>query len=352
MGHKKNYSAAEVLGRFVRRRWKTPAKIVGVGMVALTMTGFNYLHPHNRWKQPATTLAPATAGGQVESLRYKGVGSPFDGTLLQMAVHPGQTVKQGQLLFRMDASSLKAALQTAREEAKAARVGLSETYRSRAAELRPLEKEMEAARAEARPTMIRQADPDSGQQMRLEGDAGSFRLVPAQQQEVIVRETDPEAQGSYQTAQEQLEERRQAWEPMVQQARDRITSADAQIQYLNDMMAGAERRSPFAGVVTGTFAQTGQAVTGSVPLVRIEDPNRYRIVAKVHVTARDAVRPGSRVQLSLANRTTEGKVEKIQNGCDQDVFYSYLVIKPAAPKTLRPSESVQVRLPSTLVASR
>lgn len=352
MEHKKDYGTLAVLGRFMRRRWKKPALFTTLGATAIGVAGFCYLHPYGQWKQPATTLAPASAGGQVESLRYKGIGSPFDGAVLQMAVQPGQSVKQGQLLFRMDTSSFQTALQAARQEAKAARAGLSDTYRSRAAELRPLEQEVATARAEMRPTVIRQPNPDGVEEMRLEGDGDSFHLVPAPQQEVIVQQQDPEAQARFQAAQQQLAERRQAWEPALQQARERITSADAQVHRLAEMMAGAERRSPFTGIVSATYAQAGQAVTGGVPLVRIEDPNSYRVVAKVHVTARDAVRPGSRVQLTLADGTTEGKVEKVLNGSDQDVFYSYLWVKPATPRTLHPNEPVQVKLPTMLVASR
>src|SRR5687768_8056755 len=150
MERRKDYGTLAVLRRFARRRWGSPAKIAGVWATVLVLSAGTYLIPRPRKTAPAVDRPGQLAPGVVESLRQKGIGSEFEGSLLTLAVKPGSSVKKGDLLFRLDTSSFVSDLSASRAQAAAARRGLKETYAQRAADLRAYESAIAAIRTQIR----------------------------------------------------------------------------------------------------------------------------------------------------------------------------------------------------------
>lgn len=343
----KDYGTFDVLRRFVRRRWRTPMRVAALGMGALVISGSSFLIP--RPKQDSNlkyVAAPgAEASGVVESLRQKGVGAAFDGLVKAVNVAPGQPVKKGQVLFQLDTSGQQMALQTARADAKSARSAYRQALSQRAAELRGVEQEIAALQSERKRAAQPLEQPVEEYTLTESGElqpvGPAVQMVDTSGLEVRLRELR-----AFRA------ERMQAWEPSLQAAREAIASADGEVKRLSSEIAAATRRAPMAGVVTAVRVRAGEWTTSHSPVVRIDDPQSYRVVTMVDEAARQTLSPGQKLQLAAADQRLAGKVEKLEEGWDRDLFYYYVWVKPAAAKGLEPGEKVEVQLPTTLVASK
>lgn len=349
MEHKRDYGTLAVLGRFVRRRWKKPAQAAGLAAGVLGLTASVYFTPKATGTPQVKAPQPVLEQGVVESTRTKGVGAAWEGQMRQVAVRPGDAVKKGQLLFQLDTTPYEAALKTARAEAAAARQSLAATYASRRQDLQQYEAAVAAARRDlARARQAAQPQPAaSDAEWTLSENGDAVRLVPPEPAYQAPVDTSVE-QARLRSVLAQYEERRQAWGPTLQQANAAVAAADHEMKRIAGVIGTATRRSPMAGVVTGVYAAPGEWVAANVPLVRVDDPAGYRVVTQVDQQTRERLRPG--VTLKLADGTRRGKVEKIENGWDRDVFQYYVWIKPADWEGLQPGAPVPVKLPPAQVA--
>lgn len=345
----RDYGTLAVLGRFMRRRWRTPAKIAGVSAGVLALSGFSFFVPRPKVNRDLTFVkAPgAASSGVVESLRQKGVGSPFEGVLKRVAVSPGASVKKGDVLFTMDTTGYEMELQRARAGSQGARQALEAAYTQRRADLQQHESEVAAARAalrSARQVPVAEAQP-AAEEYTLVGD----QLAPIAAPQVVTPDTSAE-EARLSAALQQLEQRKRDWEPTLQVARESVAAADREVSRLKQIIAGGVRRSPLSGVVTALYGKPGEYVTANRPLVRVDDPKSYRVVTIVDQKVRERLKPGMSLKLASADGGAAGKLEKIESGWDRDVFHYYLWVKPASTKTLQPGEAVSVQLPATMMA--
>ncbi|MGV3720763.1 MAG: biotin/lipoyl-binding protein, partial [Actinomycetota bacterium] len=108
MEHTRNSETFAVLLRFLRRYWRIPAQVAGVlVMLAVLLLALPFL-PRFHGRVEAMSDSPSGGNrGAVESLYSKGVGSPFAGLVASTAVNEGQSVKKGDLLFKMDITQLQ-----------------------------------------------------------------------------------------------------------------------------------------------------------------------------------------------------------------------------------------------------
>jgi len=116
-----------------RPRWPW---FVAAAVVALIVVAYLVLRPSSTLQVkavPALTLGGASGGGSVldasgyiVAQRQATVSSKVTGKVQELLVEEGQTVKQGQILARLDDSNARAALQLARAQLDAARAGLSQ----------------------------------------------------------------------------------------------------------------------------------------------------------------------------------------------------------------------------------
>ncbi len=73
----------------------------------------------------------------------------------------------------------------------------------------------------------------------------------------------------------------------------------------------AEVRAPFSGVVVQRFLDPGAFAAPGMPLVRLEDPSRLRIVAPVPPSAAVGVRRGSAIGVTIEGVPATGTVEGV-----------------------------------------
>jgi RND family efflux transporter MFP subunit len=82
----------------------------------------------------------------------------------------------------------------------------------------------------------------------------------------------------------------------------------AEVEALADY---AEVRAPFGGVVVQRLVDPGAFIAPGMPLVRIDDPSRLRVVAAVPPSTVSAVRRGSTVGVSIEGTSITGTVEGV-----------------------------------------
>ncbi|PTU32576.1 efflux RND transporter periplasmic adaptor subunit [Stenotrophobium rhamnosiphilum] len=110
--------------------------LVAAAVIALIVIAYLVLRPSSTLQVkavPALTLGGASGGGSVldasgyiVAQRQATVSSKVTGKVQELLVEEGQTVKEGQVLARLDDSNARAALQLARAQLDAARAGLSQ----------------------------------------------------------------------------------------------------------------------------------------------------------------------------------------------------------------------------------
>src|SRR3954447_445086 len=191
---------------------------------------------------PATAAAEAgawtperTAFGRVMPARDATLSAPFAATVTQVAVEPGQPVREGQVLARLEAPPL------------AVIVGKLQAAR-RADDL-----------AEQRLTGLQQREKAS---LATKDDV--------LQGEVTANEARSVLEEAWQTLNEALAALGQ--KPDRAAVTDRLgNAADALAREL------AEVRAPFAGMVAAVPASAGAVLASGAPLVRVEDLDRVTV---------------------------------------------------------------------------
>ena len=159
--------------------------------------------------------AVLNATGYVTARRRATVASKITGTLVEVNVEEGMAVRQGQVLARLDDSTLRATLALAEAKADAARRGVREN---------------EVRLTEARLTLERVT-----------------RLI----KEGVVSQAEVEA------AQAQLE----SYDARILAAREQVRVAEQQVALARTNLADTVIRAPFSGVAISKDAQPGETVS-------------------------------------------------------------------------------------------
>lgn len=364
MEHTHGNMTLAVLARFIRRYWRVPAQVAGLSAVVMVLLiALPFLPRPEVRVEAANTPRPAEAGATVESLFAKGVGAPFTGAIKDIRVQPGQAVKKNDLLFVMDASSLKPQLDAARAELTEAKNGVDLTLAMQKQELQPLAQAVSALRQQiaqeqaalAAPPVEYSAPAEPAQQ----GGELQFAVPeqPANPGNDAGYSANPstypggdtphlqELRAQLSSAQARLSEQQQAWAQPLAEARQRVTAANAEIHRIQNLMASATRRSPIDGIVTRVDSKAGHWANAGTTVVRVDNPKGYRVVTHVDQKVRDSVEIGEALPVDVAGSAVAGKLEKIVPGEDKELGTYYLWMKPDQPEKLLPGQQVNITVP-------
>lgn len=296
----------------------------------------------------STHVGEVTAGSSVD------VVARVSAVVSDVRVTEGQTVRRGQVLVRLDpkdltfqATQARAAHESQRVQVDAARASL-QTQRARLAQVmagpaaeqvRQAEEQVRQANASvafSREQLRRQEElfaqgyvsREQVETARLETAVQEGRLRSAEEQLALLRrEPRPEA---VQIAQAQVQEAEVAY----RQALARLEQTRVSLLQAQALLAESTVVAPVDGVVGHKFAERGQAVTSSTPLVRLIDVDPAVIVVAISerdlqriqrgfpVTVRTDALPGEVLTgriasisptLATATRTAEVRVD-VPNG--------------------------------------
>ena len=143
----------------------------------------------------------ATAPAEVVASQPDAINIPFDGVIEKVEVSPGQNVKSGDVLVRMDATLLKNKVRLTTGELNAAEIGLRKTEResmkdrSKLAELSILKAQIVQKTAEvnfAKEMLDRAEIIAERDGIVIFGDANSLRGKPVQTGEQVMQLADPD----------------------------------------------------------------------------------------------------------------------------------------------------------------
>ena len=96
-------------------------------------------------------------------------------------------------------------------------------------------------------------------------------------------------------------------------AKARLESAKQMRNGVNAQMGYANIRAPFDGVVTNKFINTGDMANPGMPLMEVESPGKYQVLAMVPESEILAVKNDSEVtvQIKALNKNVKGKVTEV-----------------------------------------
>ncbi|OJT25357.1 efflux transporter periplasmic adaptor subunit [Archangium sp. Cb G35] len=209
--------------------------------------------------EPRTLESGPVLSGTLQARRAATMRAEVQGAVLEMLVEQGQKVKKGQLLARIEDTSLQDQLIAARSAVRVARSGL------------------QVARTEE-------------ERNRKLADAG-----------VITRRELARVELARYQAQAQLSE------------------AEARLALARQQVGRTRIRAPFAGVVSERLASAGDIVQPGTGLYTVIDPTSLRLEASVPAAQLSVLEPGVGVDFNVAGfgeRSFEGRIEQVNPAVD------------------------------------
>jgi RND family efflux transporter MFP subunit len=225
--------------------------------------------------------------GTVRSVATAPLSSKIMGTVLEIRAHAGDRIEVGQLLAVVDSRDAEAMVQKSEAGKQEAQMALRE-----------IEKSLEAARSNLRLA--------SSTLKRYELLAAQKSVSPQEFDEVQTRQRSAEA------SLEALDARRQQVTYKIQQAESDVNSSEALRSY-------AQIRSPFNGIVTQRLAEPGSLAVPGMPLLIVEETDRYRLEVPIQESRVSQIKSGQKVLIrieALGLENSRASVSEIQPAAD------------------------------------
>ena len=227
------------------------------------------------------------APGNVIAVSTAQLAARTMGTVLQVAVREGDSVKRGQVLAQLDEREMV----SRRSAAQAASQGAT------------------AAVAQARNAVVAaQAQADV---MKKTYDRYAYLK---EQKSVSLQEFD-EVAAKQQAAQASLEQAKAA----LSQSEAGVAQAESEAHAAESVASYARIVAPFDGRVIRRTVEPGSLVSPGMPLFVVEDTSRYQLEVTLQAEALNTVKKNdvARVQLDgLSEKSLAGKVAEIEAGAD------------------------------------
>ncbi len=96
-------------------------------------------------------------------------------------------------------------------------------------------------------------------------------------------------------------------------AKARLEAANQAKNQVNAQLSYANIRAPFSGVITGKFVNKGDMATPGMPLISIETPGKFQVVAMVPESEITSIKTGTNVEVLIksTNEIIKGKVTEV-----------------------------------------
>ena len=223
---------------------------------------------------PSQQYADLTASGYVVAQRRAAVASKGTGRLIELTVREGSVVKQGDLIGRLDASDVQAAL-------GATQAGVAQSQAAKA--------QAEAALGQGRAELVNaEVELKRQQALQAQGFISAQAVDAADRRAAVARS----ALGTQQAA--------------IATAQAGIVQAQAQVRMQQVNQANTEIRAPFNGVVLVKNANVGDMITPfssasgtSGAVVTMADMATLEVEADVSESNVARVKPEQPVEITL-----------------------------------------------------
>ena len=273
------------------------------GMVSLVWAGF--IAACGGGKETTAQKAEIVSGLRVQKVQLQNVADELEapgsvvavstaqlaartmGTVLQVAVREGDTVKRGQMLARLDEQELSARRNAAKAASQAAHAAVVQATKA-------------LASAQAQAGVVQKTYD---------------RYVYLKQQNSISPQEFDEITAKQESAQAGLEQAKAS----LQQAEAGASQAESESGAAEDVANYTRIVAPFDGRVIRRSAEPGSLVSPGMPLFVVEDTSRYQLEATLPAASLKTVKKSTpvRVQLdALGERSLTGKVAEMEAGAD------------------------------------
>lgn len=245
------------------------------------------------------------ASGTVEATEAD-LGFELPGRVAAVDVREGDGVERGEVVARLDAAEVAAAVSAARANADAARARLAEMR----AGVRGEERAQGRAALRASAERLEDAARDQARARRLfEGGA-------------VSREALDKAESAYRVAEAARDQAREQLRVLEAGARAEqiaaqeamVASADAAVRQAEARLDHAAIRAPFPGVVTIRHREAGETVQPGQPVVTVMNPADRWVRIYIPADRIGAVSVGQRAEIrsdTYPDRAYEGRVVHI-----------------------------------------
>jgi membrane fusion protein, multidrug efflux system len=239
------------------------------------------------------------AVGTVRSATSSVVGAQMSGTVLEIRVKPGDRVRRGQVLARLDDRSPRAELGAAKAGVEQSQYGVAETVQG-----------LRAAEAE-----------------RKLAEDTFHRYQQLLARNSVTRQEFDSAETRYKSTlanQAAMEARQKQMQARGRQAVSQQESARTSLSYSTIV-------SPINGVVTAKLVDAGTLVMPGTPLLTVEDTAHYQFEASVPQDLLAKIHLGEKAQVSTEQAQWPGSVVEIVPSADPAT--RTFLVKIALPAT-------------------
>ena len=229
----------------------------------------------------------------------------INGRLIEVAVHEGQFIQKGALVFRLDPAIPQAALNQAEASLVSAKANLASSealYQKALSGNRP--EEIKAAEA----TVKRLQNEEELTRLDMERNQVLFK------QNTVSQENVDRARTAYESARQSRENAVQnlivlqqgsrkediaAAKAAVELARSRVTEAEAAVESARGNLARCIVKAPFDGWGVRRWLDPGAMPLASQPVVSMFDPSTLRVDANIEEKYLQDVAIGDKVDISV-----------------------------------------------------
>lgn len=264
-------------------------------VLCVLFMSYHLLRSHQSQPDLAPLVTPARApygdfvagSGLVEARSENiSVGSFLPGVVTEVAVHEGQNVQAGELLFRLDDRELRAMLSVREAELRASESDLARVESMpRPEEIPPSEARVRRAQAQlqAEVDLYERREKLSAQQM-----VSAEELISRRQSVAVAREQLAQAEAEHALL------LAGAWDQEKEVARAQVARARSLVEQTMTELARLEVRAPVSGCVLKVYLRGGEYVgtPPGAPLVVIGDLSVMHVRVQIDEQDLPRFRPG------------------------------------------------------------
>lgn len=242
-----------------------------------------------------------SAAGVVVPVHEEQLVSPARSRVAKVLVKPGQVVAPGELLLELDASAIRLAIDNLEEQiaqqdikVRALSLDLGQKQKQLASEIELLALDLEA----------NQVKLERYQRLLKLGAVSASELNAV---ELSVKRTEIELRQK----RESVSGSRAATETDVAGARLQAQVLRKALVQQQDLLAQAQVRAPFAGMVTWLLTDIGASVDAGQQVAKVSELRNFRVEATVSDFYARYLEPGLPVRVAYSGQAMAGRVQTI-----------------------------------------
>jgi HlyD family secretion protein len=242
-----------------------------------------------------------SAAGVVVPVHEEQVVAPARSRVARVLVKPGQVVMAGELLLELDASSIRLAIDDLEEQiaqqdirVRALSLGLGQKQKQLASEIELLALDLEASKVKL----------ERYQRLLKLGAVSASDLNAV---ELAVKRTQIELRQH----RESVAGSQAATETDIAGARLQAQVLRKALAQQQDLLAQAQVRAPFPGMVTWLVTDIGASVDAGQQVARVSELRNFRVEASVSDFYARYLEPGQLVRVAYSGQSMAGRVQTI-----------------------------------------